>query len=345
MELEVRESEIEDVFAQYPELLKRVLGISGDMHLVARQKPLPSGRLDLMYAYANHFLLVELKAGTFKPVFVTQVLSYRSDLQDLQERGAFIRAEIVPYLLCPSPTTEARQLAENQGVLLCPYSPADVLLEFYRQAPLEMKYLSVLPTDKGVWRIGLTNESVALAAKLPNPRQIANARGCSVKTVGNQLRLAEELGLLRFEKNRVELSSFGTEFVQRRDTNMPEDTLSVEQAELIQTFVLSNPFFSGVTFGIFTIVSCVFELSRNTYPVPRSLLSRHFINATGLHFRWNREKAINKGVRMYSNYAIDLGLLGKIGNSYFVTPSGLRFVLVLNMHKSLKFIESIRTIS
>lgn len=345
MELAVRESEIEDVFAQYPELLKGVLGVSGDMHLVARQKALPSGRLDLMYACASRFLLVELKAENFRPIFLTQVLSYRTDLQVLQQNGGFIQAEIVPYLLCPSSTQEARRLAENQGVLLRPYDPAAVLLEFYRQAPLETKYLSVLPTDKGVWRIGLTNESLALATRLQNPRQIANARGCSVKTVGNQLRLAEELGLVRFNPKGIELSSFGNEFVEKQDPKAPQDTLSVEQAELIRTFVLSNPFFSGVTFGILTIVSCVFELSRNTYPVPRSLLSRHFINATGLHFRWNREKAINKGVRMYSNYAIDLGLLGKIGNAYFVTPSGLRFVLVLNMHKSLKFIESIRTIT
>ena len=344
MELEVRESEIEDVFAQYPELLKHILGVSGDIHLVARQKPLPSGRLDLMYAYSNHFLLVELKADIFKPIFVTQVLSYRRDLQSLQKRGAFIRADIVPYLLCPSPTAEAQELAKGQGVLLCPYDPAKVLLEFYRHAPLEMKYLSVVPTDKGVWRIGLINESMALASKLPTLQQIAKIKGSSVKTIGNQLRLAEELGLVRFEKRGASLSSFGNEFLEKRDGNLPQDTLSVAQAELIQRFVLSNPFFSGVTFGILTIVSCVFELSRNTYPVPRGLLSRHFINATGLHFRWNREKAINKGVRMYSNYAIDLGLLGKIGDCYFVTPSGLRFVLVLNMHKSLKFIESIRTI-
>ena len=49
---------------------------------------------------------------------------------------------------------------------------------------------------------------------------------------------------------------------------------------------------------------------------------------------------MRKGVRMYTNYAIDLGLVGKVGNNYFVTPCGLNFVLLLNMHKSLKLIES-----
>lgn len=47
---------------------------------------------------------------------------------------------------------------------------------------------------------------------------------------------------------------------------------------------------------------------------------------------------------MYSNYAIDLGLVGKIGEHYFVTPGGLNFVLLLNMHKSLKLIENAKRI-
>jgi hypothetical protein len=197
----------------------------------------------------------------------------------------------------------------------------------------------------GVWRIGLTNESLALVADMAHPRQIANARGCSSKTVSNQLRLAEEVGLVRISRKGAELSSFGADFVKSRDAAAPADILSVEQAKLLRRFILSNPFFSGLTFGILTIVACVFELSKNTYPVPRNLLARHFINAAGLHFRWSKDKAINKGVRMYSNYAIELGLLGRVGNTYFVTPSGLQFVLLLNMHKSLKFIETIQAIS
>jgi hypothetical protein len=124
-------------------------------------------------------------------------------------------------------------------------------------------------------------------------------------------------------------------------TTSSPNALSTAQAELLRRFILERPFFSGVTVGILTLVGCVFELSKNTYPVPRPLLARHFIGAAGLHFRWSRDKAINRGVRMYSNYAAELGLVGKIGDGYFVTPSGLKFVLLLNMHKSLRFIENI----
>ncbi len=113
---------------------------------------------------------------------------------------------------------------------------------------------------------------------------------------------------------------------------------------MIRRFILSDPFFSGVTFGILTLVSSIFELSKNTYPVPLELVAPHFISAAGLNYRWDSEKAVQHGVRMYTNYSTDLGLIGKIGSNYFVTPSGLNFVLLLNMHRSLKLIENANTV-
>jgi hypothetical protein len=232
----------------------------------------------------------------------------------------------------------------NSGSLIRQYDPAKILLDFYRRAPLDTKYMSILPTDKGIWCIELVNESLALLEGGAGIIGQSEAKKKSRKTIGNRMRLAEELGLSEFRGSTPSLSSFGKEFVRKRDTTGPPDLLSPGQAELIRAFILANPFFSGVTYGILVIVGCVFEFSKNTYPVPRSLPSRHFIDAAGLHFRWGRDKAANKGVRMYSNYAIELGLPGKIGGSYFVTPSGLKFVLLLNMHKSLQFIENMKAI-
>ena len=230
MEVEVRESEIEDVFAQYPELLKRVLGISEDIYLLARQKPLPSGRLDLVYSCMSNLLLIELKAEQFNKTFLRQVLSYRDEISSLQQRGKFVIGDVMPYLVCTDFSKEAKELADSQGIHLCSYDPADVLSQFYRNAPLDTKYLSVLPTDKGVWRIGLSAESVVLVEKLSQIHLIARAKTCSTKTAGNQLRLAEELGLVYFSGRQVELSSFGKEFIKRVDPLLPTDALSVEQA-------------------------------------------------------------------------------------------------------------------
>jgi len=300
--------------------------------------------LDLVYACLSEVFLIELKVESFKRKFVDQLLNYRADLLKLQEQGRFIRGSIVPYLLCPESNIESRQTALDRGVRFIAYDPAEVLTEFYKRAPLDTKYMSAVPSDKGVWRIGLVNQSLAVAAASPDVVAIAKTRGLSRKTIGNQFRLAEELGLVNHIGGRALLTELGREFLSKQDGGVAAETISREQAGCLRKFILSAPFYSGATFGILTMVACVFELSKNTYPVPLGILSHHFINAAGLHFRWDKDKARTKGVRMYSNYAIELGLLGKIGDGYFVTPSGLKFVLLLGMHKSLRFIETIEGI-
>jgi len=59
--MQVHESQIEDILASYPAIAKRVLGTTDDLRLLVRQMPLPSGRLDLLYATGASLLLVELK--------------------------------------------------------------------------------------------------------------------------------------------------------------------------------------------------------------------------------------------------------------------------------------------
>jgi hypothetical protein len=344
MEIEVRENEIEDILALYPDFLKNILRLPGEILLIARQKLLPSGRLDLVFSHRNNLLLIELKVEPFKKSFVRQVCSYRADLKHLQSQGRFISGELLSYLLCPTITSAESRFSQQEDVEAVVYDPGVLLTDFYRRAPLDTRYFSVVPSDKGVWRIGLIHESLSLVPRTGRLREIAQERNLSSKTVGNQFRLAEELGLIFVDGGVFKLTSFGQEYLKARDDLAPIDTISSDQGSVIRKFILTNPFFSGATFGILTMVACIFELSKNTYPVPLEMLSRHFINAAGLHFHWNKDKAIGHGVRMYSNYAIDLGLIGRIGNSYFVTPSGLSFVLLLNMHKSIKFIEAIKSI-
>ena len=342
--VEIRESEIEDIFAQYPLQLRNILDLSDEVFLVARQKLLPSGRLDLVYSHLADLLLIELKVEPFRKAFVNQVLGYRNDLIGLQKSGEFVTGNVRAILLCPHVTRSDKQFANGEGVDAFLYDPGEVLIEFYRKAPLDVKYLSVEPKDLGVWRIGLMSEALYASESYQTIQQVARHRGQSPKTVGNQLRLAADLGLFLKKRNEFHLSSIGKEFVSAKDDMNPPGMISRTQAAIIRRFMLSNPFFSGVTFGIITLVSSIFELSKNTYPVPLALLAQHFINSAGLTYRWDSETAVRKGVRMYTNYATDLGLVGKVGNNYFVTPSGLNFVLLLNMRKSLKMIESASTI-
>src|SRR5690242_18983034 len=127
-EVNVRESEVEDVLAQYPNLAKRILGLSDDIFLLTRQKSLPSGRLDLMYAGASELLLVELKVEQFRAKFLRQVLAYRNDLAVLQRQAKFVRGQIRPYVLCLKFDKAAEALAEEMGVCLRSFDPREVLI-------------------------------------------------------------------------------------------------------------------------------------------------------------------------------------------------------------------------
>ena len=119
--VEVRESEIEDIFAQYPILLRRILELTADIFLVARQKILPSGRLDLVYSHLSDLLLVELKVEPFQESFLNQVTEYRNDLVSLQQRGEFVRGDLNAVLLCPRVTREEQRLAAVSEVAAVPY--------------------------------------------------------------------------------------------------------------------------------------------------------------------------------------------------------------------------------
>ncbi|MBM3943879.1 MAG: hypothetical protein FJ317_00105 [SAR202 cluster bacterium] len=338
--VEIRESEIEDIFAQYPSLLRKTLRLPNELTLIARQMILPSGRLDLLYSSLSNLLLVELKVESFRESFLKQILSYRADLTTLQAKGEFVQGSLTPILLCTSVNKDSLMFARQKGVEAHVYDPAEVLIEFYNNAPLDTKYLTVRPSDKGIWRIGLINESLYLLEKPSTASEISLERNRSPKTMGNQLAFAVELDLVQRDRQKYLLTPRGRQYVEARDKHLATSGISKEQANLLRKFIITNPFYSGVSFGILTMTTCIFELSKNTYPVPLELVSRHFINAAGLRYRWDSTKAVDKGVKMYSNYAIDLGLVGKIGDSYFVTPGGLNFVLLLNMHKSLKLIEN-----
>ena len=44
---------------------------------------------------------------------------------------------------------------------------------------------------------------------------------------------------------------------------------------------------------------------------------------------------------MYSNYAINLGLVEKTDNNIYLTPEGFKFVIQMQLHKSLKLMDNL----
>ena len=120
-----------------------------------------------------------------------------------------------------------------------------------------------------------------------------------------------------------------------------QDRLNEEQANLVKKYVMQNPYASSVVLGIASLVESIFSLSKNTYPVPISQLVEYFTYHSGKIYDWQTDKAKFHGAKMYSNYAIDLGLVAKTDNHIYLTPEGFKFVIQMQLHKSLKLMDNL----
>lgn len=343
MKLEVRESQIEDVLVSASALTRRLLNLKDEPRLLARQMILPSGRLDLLYAYQAKLLLVELKAVEFRGGFLDQVLSYKADLVEHQRKEKLLHGDIDSYLLCTEATSSEESLAAGRGVQLTKYDPQEVLDFFYENFKPIAFFTETKPIDIGIWNLHLVHKFIYFLEQTNSVAQLGTLVGGSPKTLYNKIKFAFELRLLNWLPNqdKISLTDLGRQYTKCKDKVLPE-RLSEEQAELLRKFVMKNPYESPVVLGIASVVESVFSLSKNTYPVPMTHLIEYFTFYAGKYFDWQTPKAKFNATRMYSNYAVDLGLLAKTDDTVYLTPEGFRFTIQMQMHKNLKMVETLR---
>ena len=337
--LQVRESQVEDALASLPHLAQRILGVNELPRLVARQMIIPSGRLDLLYATGRELTLVELKVEDGKPEFVDQIRHYLVDLEGLQEQGKLVAVPIIPVLLCPAFRRDGLRECASAGVQATTYSPEQVLEEFFRSLRSLAQLIELRPADLGLWNIHLIHRVLYTLEITGKVDGLAARTRLSQKTVGNHLRLARDLRLVEGTKASFALSQLGIAYIQARNPDMPPEHLSEDQAAVLLSSIVKDPFASPTIFGIFSMIETVFTLARNGYPVPYDLVIPHFREATGKLFDWAADKTAYHGTHMYSNYGVELGLLGRSGEALYLTPEGIRFILLLQLHKSLKMID------
>lgn len=96
-----------------------------------------------------------------------------------------------------------------------------------------------------------------------------------------------------------------------------------------------------MVFGIYALVETVFLLARNLYPIEFKTLAQNFAVISGKSLEWKQARSKSTATYTFLNFAIDLGLLGKIGDRILITPSGFRFILMLQLYKSIEMIESL----
>jgi hypothetical protein len=338
--LEIRESQIEDIFATQLDDVKKLLLLDGSIALINRQKKLPSGGiLDLVFLSSNNLLLLELKAVRSEIIFCDQVINYRNEIISLQAKDEFPKLPIKSFLICPEFLDSHKEYCLRNEVVPIQFSPYELLKNFYFKVKAISQLISLKPSDHGLWNLSLLNRILYSINEITTIPDLIKRAKLSKSTVGSYLRLSTELGLTKVKPN-ISLTELGIQYVRNRDAEKSVEFISEAQTEVLKNFITSNPFASPAIFGIYSAVETIFVLSKNFYPVPLKEATRQFAYLTGKHNEW-AAKASNDAFIMYSNYCIDLGLLAKVSRDYYITPSGIRFILLLELNKSILFVNSI----
>lgn len=341
----IREAEVEDALIANLGIFKEILNLDEEVHLISRQLRLVNGkrRLDVLLSHGNQILLVELKTGSFQHEYVEQILSYKSELEKLQLDKHLLNGIIIPILLVAKFKEQDSEICENNKIRLQKYSPVDVLTKYYEKVSNIAKFMKIRPVDLGVFNIALINRVMdGLEEGFIALRDLSEFSKLSTKSITNHLRFASELGLVMRRKHRYYLTDLGLKYISLKEESLAAEALSDEQAMLLRDYVAKDPFSSQIVFGIYTLVESAFFLGRNTYPIDLEELQKIFLQLSGKKYEWQTPRALATATYMYLNYCIKVGLLGKIGRKIVITPAGFRFILMLQLHKSIQMIESLR---
>lgn len=343
--MEIREKQIEDILVSSPLLMQKTFCLDEEPRLIGRQIIVPSGRLDMLYTYKKELFLIELKVASFQKRFIKQVLDYRNDLLLFQKQGKLINGEIVPFLLIPQASKNYRAEIEAKGIVLQEYNPEEILNFFYSERLRPITFFSELkPVDVGIWNIHLINKFIYNLSETNSISELRIIVGGSPKTLYNKIRFADELGLLNWSSkgDYIALTKLGERYIDAKDRYLGEN-LSEDQVKILKEYVMQNPYNSCINLGIASMVECVFILSKTSYPVLLEQLEQFFAVYSGKSGEWQTSRAKKYGAKMYSNYAIDLGLLAKTDTSIYLTPEGFKFIIQMQLHKSLKLMNYINT--
>lgn len=334
--LEIRESQIEDIFATQLDDVKSILSLNENLTLIDRQRSLTSGRLDLLFLSVSSLHLIELKAVQSKREFCTQTIGYRNDLIKLQTENKIPALPLKSYLVCPKFIQSDIDYCIDNDIIPIEFSPYELLKNYYFKIKAISSLITIKPSNHGLWNLHLFNPILYVIEDKTNIAKISKITGKSKSTVGSYLRLASELGLTTKEFE-VNLTDLGKKYVKLKDEKI--ERLNDNQVELLKDHIVKNPFSSPAIYGIYAAIETVFLLSKNYYPVPLNEAHKFFTILSGKQSEW-AEKASSDAFIMYSNYSVDLGLLAKIERNYYITPAGVKFILLLELNKSILFVNS-----
>jgi hypothetical protein len=335
----ISEKIIEDILTNDKSILAEILSLSApDLSLLARQKPVRSGKLDLLYLFNDELLLIELKVVGFYEQIIEQINEYHKDLTELQKQNKLISSQIKKAILVTDATASHFEACKKENIKLFIYKPETVLSKFYENFKELSYFLKIQSGDYGMVRLGLLNSTLKLLGEGFGIKEICKIESKSEKTIRNRISVARLLNLVVKHKNEYYLTDLGNRFNELRE-NM-DGRLSQAQIELLSDFISESPYFSSITYTILSLIETVFVLSKNFYPVLKDAVKDYFVKSVGKTTTWKTEKARETATYVFSNYACELELLVKINNQFYLSPKGIQAILLLQLNRSIKLIGS-----
>ena len=339
--LDISEAQVEDAFAGNLDLLAKRLQVDHSLKLIARQLPMKGGdqRLDMLLACGRRLVLVELKAGVFAEKHLRQTTEYRETLREMQAAGDMTAGDIDACLLVTAAGDSQIASAARKDVRVLVYDPLEVMSEYFRRMAALSPFLNIKSEDHGVYSITrIVKVARAMAGGATRIGAVAAAASLAESTAYHLLTGALHFGLARQKGKLWFLTDFGDAFVSAGEVG--SDILSPRQTEMIRGFVSKNPFYSPTVFGVYAVVECAFLLARNAYPVEIRDLKDNFRMISGTVHEW-LEHAVDRRTRAFLRFAVELELLGRVGDKAVITPAGFRFILMMQLHKGIEMIEGL----
>ncbi len=340
----IKESEVEEALVSDLREVKKLLSIPKEPTLIARQLLLTKeSRLDLLFSYGDSLLLIELKITKFFSEHREQILRYKKEIESLQSEKELPSGNIQMYLLVTDYLSKDLAECAADKVHLISYSPEAILENYYQNLFRTTSFLRVKPKDYGVFNLALINRSLLELQKGKiTEKDISLKTRLSLNTTRLHLQTAIEFGLARKRLRNYFLTDLGDQYITLSNQGKLANQMSEEQAELLKQHIAKSPFASSLIFGVYAIVESAFLLARNSYPIELAALKEMFIVVGGKVTEWKRERARTTATYTFLNFAIDLGLLGKLGDKIVITPSGFKFILMLQLYKSIEMIDSLQ---
>jgi len=336
----ISEKIIEDILTADKSILSEVLSVnSSDLSFIARQKIVNSGKLDMLYLHKDEVLLIELKVVPFYNGVIEQINNYEFDLIELQDQNKLIKSKIRKIIIVTSAKKNDYAQCAKSDVSIIVYKPEEILSKYYENFKEMSSFLTIQSGDFGVTRLGLLKNTLFHLSKGLSTKEICEIENKSANTIRNKISIAKLLNLVSKFRDSYYLTEFGNLFNNSGD-NFVDDRLSQKQIDLLSDFIKENPFYSSVTYTIYALIESVFILSKNSYPVDKESVKDYFVKSVGKTETWKAAKSRETATYIFSNYACELEFLVRIDNSYYITPKGIQAVLLLQLNRAIKLIES-----